>query len=353
MKTGSKSETKRPHDSMLSLSRTLGAAGVFIVISAAGEGCSGPQSSGTKTNWLEACDSSAQCGDEGSCICGLCTVPCDERDECGGGECGSTLATAAQCESFLSTDERICLPSAQVDQQTDAEGCTALPLAVDDTLGVAELVTCAHAGALICESFDSPLPTAHSVWQEPGGSAWLTDCPAFAGAGALRMTSADSGHTQTRMRLPEVRGSGTLHARFFLRVTTASVLPEQSIVFEFWDREEAVEGGQTSITLSSDGRLAAFVAAGGHSLGAPTMEPLARDQWYCIEMTDVIADAGGSLTLSVDGAPVIEAMNLDTLPESPIGLAVIEAQPQAGSSGTTLDIVVDELVISTEPVGCD
>lgn len=327
-------------------------AGCVLTLGAAA-GCSGPGASGTKTNWFETCDSSVQCGAQGSCICGMCTVPCAEGDECGGGACGSALATAAQCETFLSTDARICLPNAQVAEQTDAAGCTVLPLVVGGTLGDSAPADCPYPGALLCESFDSVLPTVFSTWQEPGGSASLTDCSAFAGPGALHMTSLDGGHSQLRMRLPEPRASGALYARFYLRVTGAAVLPEQSIVFEFWDREDTAEGGQTSILVTSDGRLASFVAAGGHALVASEMDPLARDQWYCIEVSDVIDDAAGSLTVSVDGAAVIESSNLDTLPDNPIGLAVVEAQPQAGSSGTALDVMVDELVVATEPIGCN
>lgn len=315
--------------------------------------CSGPQASGTKTNWLKSCDSTVQCGEEGSCICGLCTVPCAESDECDGGACGSALATAAQCDSFLSTDERLCLPRAQVETQTDAGGCTALSLTVGGPLGGAAPSSCSLPGAVICESFDSVLPLEYSTWQETPGSAWLTDCVPFAGTGALHLLSPAGGHSQTRMRLPEPRGSGALHARFYFQVLGTAQLPEQSIVFEFWDREDAADGGQTSVILSADGRLAAFAAAGGHSLTASEMEPLVRDQWYCIELGGVIDDANGSLTLSVDGQPVIDATNLDTLPANPISLAVVEAQPQAGSSGTALDVLVDELVVATEPIGCD
>lgn len=316
-------------------------------------GCSGPQTSGTKTNWLKSCDSTVQCGDEGSCICGLCTVPCADSDECDGGACGSALATAAQCDSFLSTDERLCLPRAQVETQTNADGCTALPLTVGGPLGAAAPLSCSLPGAVICEPFDDPLPVEFSTWQEAGGSAWLTDCAPFAGPGALHLVSVESGHSQIRMRLPEPRRSGALYARFYFQVTSTAELPEQSIVFEFWDHEDTADGGQTSAILTSDGRLAAFVAAGGHSLTASTMEPLVPEKWYCIEFGSVIDDLAGSLTLSVDGQPVIEATNLDTLPANPIGFAVVEAQPQAGSNGTTLDVLVDELVIATEPIGCN
>jgi hypothetical protein len=44
------------------------------------------QSSGTdtRTNWLMACDQTAECGGEFACLCGVCTVACDDSAACAG-----------------------------------------------------------------------------------------------------------------------------------------------------------------------------------------------------------------------------------------------------------------------------
>ena len=45
---------------------------------------------GSETHWLQACDSSAECGEENACVCGICTAPC-QADSC------ATAGPAAVC----------------------------------------------------------------------------------------------------------------------------------------------------------------------------------------------------------------------------------------------------------------
>lgn len=54
-------------------------------IALAAWGC-GQQSTGTdtRTNWLMACDATAQCGSEFACLCGVCTVTCENSAACSG-----------------------------------------------------------------------------------------------------------------------------------------------------------------------------------------------------------------------------------------------------------------------------
>jgi hypothetical protein len=37
---------------------------------------------GTNTNWMRSCDAAGDCEDGEACLCGLCTVTCDDSDEC-------------------------------------------------------------------------------------------------------------------------------------------------------------------------------------------------------------------------------------------------------------------------------
>lgn len=48
---------------------------------------------GTNTNWLKTCDSSAECGDERACLCGVCTQPCSEDAQCAGVHASTQCAT--------------------------------------------------------------------------------------------------------------------------------------------------------------------------------------------------------------------------------------------------------------------
>lgn len=57
-------------------------------------GCGGHASSdsGSNSNWLVSCISDAECGEELSCLCGVCTAPCDDDGSCG--------QSRASCASF-------------------------------------------------------------------------------------------------------------------------------------------------------------------------------------------------------------------------------------------------------------
>src|SRR5690606_23559121 len=82
------------------------AAGCFSlgVFFSAVVGCSsnsGPQATGTKTDWLIACDAETACDAELnlSCLCGICTAVCSSDADCKKGVCGSEIATSATCGS--------------------------------------------------------------------------------------------------------------------------------------------------------------------------------------------------------------------------------------------------------------
>lgn len=72
----------------------------------------GPSASGTKTDWLKACQLSEQCVVGAQCLAGICSSPCSTSDECIAGACSTAE------ESLLVDDEvmnsHICVPVEQV-----------------------------------------------------------------------------------------------------------------------------------------------------------------------------------------------------------------------------------------------
>lgn len=137
--------------------------------------CSEAQNySGTNTNWLQTCDTSEACVPGASCLCGLCTAECTQTTECAPGVCGSALASLASCDGI--DEGRICLPE---------DACAEFELPEDGDLGAPTTPTCANPGALICESFDEPLPEPYSVWLGSEVTrATIQDCLVHAGDGA-------------------------------------------------------------------------------------------------------------------------------------------------------------------------
>ncbi len=322
-----------------------------MAVGAVGCGSDQPQASGTKTDWLRSCDSIADCGQDWgwSCLCGICTTTCSGDSDCEAGVCGSVIATAAACGSddgFSAQGEQICLP------ESGGE-CLEAELATGTTLGDAELVSCGAPGALICEDFEGPLPAAYSTWGEGEYSAGLQECQAHQGVGALRLTGVDDAYSQTRMRLPQPLESGALHARFYVRVEAGGTFPQQLILFEFWDQEEGQVDDRTTIYLNLEEKVEVYLGNTETTLKADASAPLTRDQWHCVELGLELSDTAGAVVVNVDGSPVIEVSDVDTLPSDPVSVAVLESLPAPESQGTSTVFLMDDLVITTGPIGCD
>lgn len=79
----------------------LGCAGVVASLAAASCGGSaggGPPLLQSNTNWLQRCGPEAPCSGALLCLCGMCTQPCSESNECGrldGASCGGSCEEAA------------------------------------------------------------------------------------------------------------------------------------------------------------------------------------------------------------------------------------------------------------------
>jgi len=324
----------------------LAALSVALILETAG--CSpSPQNSGTKTNWLQDCDTTADCGEEGSCLCGLCTRPCDEGDSCAGGRCASFLASAAQCQQAGEApgkDARLCLPALASDT-----GCSVFAVDTDFDLGAAVQPVCGVAGALICESFDQPLPTQSSTWIEGGMSVSLQDCLVNRGTGALHYTGSGDSFSQTRFRLPEPVTSGSLHARLLVRVPAEVTLPEQLQLFELWNGDDgSVE--RAALFVSPAGLPSIYVGASNVTLDAAPQYVLPRDAWVCLEVAFSLADADGIATLDMNGERVAERAAIDTLSTGGFSVAVVETLLKAATHD--VDVYIDDLIVSTEPIGC-
>lgn len=127
--------------------RKLPSAGSFsqwvcLLLSA---GCSEPASTpqvGSNTNWLTACEVSADCAGALGCNCGVCSQPCDSDAECSNFPSTVCLpesdnAANALCGGSVTwTSQGICLPSCEPggcgDNLTCALG-TCVPLSISNS----------------------------------------------------------------------------------------------------------------------------------------------------------------------------------------------------------------------------
>ncbi len=313
-----------------------------------------PQATGTKTDWLVSCDTEADCDatPELSCLCGVCTTTCSTDTDCGRGVCGSEITTKAICGSDappVAAGEQICVPEAS----DTANECLVALIPQESQLGETQPLTCATEDALLCEDFDGLLSEAYSTWGDGESTAGLTECQSAQGNGSLRIDAIDGGYTQTRMRLLSPVSGGELHARLFLRVDEASTFPDQLIFLEFWDQDEGMVDDRTTVYLNQDQVLEIYLGGPNLTLQASTPVPFDLGAWHCLELGMSLDDSAGTVSLSVDGASVVEATDVDTLPSDPISVAVLEGVPTVGSQDTHVTLYLDDLVVGTAPIGCN
>lgn len=327
------------------MNNKLAGALALVVISALGGASCNPQpeTSGTSTNWLKICTSDEECAPSASCICGLCTAACSGDSGCSPGVCGSGLATTVQCAAAAAEPERICLPT-----PPDAGTCSEFPIPADADLASVPGAPCATPGALLCETFDAPLPVDDSTWYSGALSAGISDCRVHQGTGAIHYQTETGGYSQTRMRLAEPVSSGLLAARFYAYIPSGLTIPNYLGMFELWDQDTGTSG-KVSVEAKPGDALEVYVAPNGttHLSGAGA---LLRDQWMCLTLTLDIAALDGSIALAVNGTSVIDHQGVVTALPNPISVAVVEGLPS--NDATAVDLTIDDLVVATQPLSC-
>jgi hypothetical protein len=322
------------------VNRILITALALVLLGLQTTSCSEPGSAGTNTNWLRSCTESRECGEYGSCLCGLCTNTCSNDSECSPGICGSSLDASNRCGVHEAA--RLCVP-----RPPGGAACTEVPLPPGSELGLAVSTACDLAGALLCEGFDAPVPATYATEYFGPMTAAVQDCMVRQGSGALHFDASAFGWVQTQMRLPAPIASGPLYARFYAYLPSGFSIPDYLVMFELWSQAANSEGKLSVEAISSN---ALEIQFSDRSAYAASPASLLRDQWMCIELALDVAPSGGTASLSVNGTRVIEATNVVTSPPAPISVAVVEALPSPES--TRVELVIDELAIATQPIGC-
>lgn len=104
--------------------------GLMLALGLFAAGCEsdpGQPSVDSQSHWLEACQSDADCGSS-RCLCGVCTLPCEEASACSslgqGAVCspGTEPNTERLCQAAAQAPAGICLPGCQQDEDCLAVG---------------------------------------------------------------------------------------------------------------------------------------------------------------------------------------------------------------------------------------
>jgi hypothetical protein len=75
----------------LGILRTI-AGGLFLASACGRIGGEGD----SETHWMLRCQSDEECGADGSCLCGVCTVPCDADNPCSAGRTEAVASRAPE-----------------------------------------------------------------------------------------------------------------------------------------------------------------------------------------------------------------------------------------------------------------
>lgn len=297
--------------------------------------CSQPETgTGTNTNWLRACADSTQCGGL-ACSCGYCTPSCTSDADCAavGGVCSQADSSTFECQG--ETNARLCLPQCSDSTQCDA-GLLCYRGAC--THAMAPALCTEYPDALVCEDFEGAID-GYTTSITSGNAAESVAVATPSGARALQASILVAPSTAyLRADFTPVT-TGSLSLRGWFQVPAGQTTYDLSPL-AFWSEQEAAWALRLVV---KDGQLQAWSYTTPLTGGAA----FSAGEWHCVEATLDVADAG-RLRVNLDGAPVIDVTNTDTLPTGGIG-ALAMGSEWAGAAATLL---VDRVLVGPVPVGC-
>lgn len=313
--------------------RRIGTSSITLVVALLG--CSQPEEGiGTNTNWLRACIDDLQCGGL-TCSCGHCTPSCSGDSDCAalGGVCGTAESSTLECQGTRSV--RLCLPHCTTSADCDA-GQLCYRGACTHALSATNCAT--YPDALVCEDFEGAL-SAYQTSITSGNSAEAVTVATPSGQRALEAKVEVAPSTAYLRANFSPVSSGSLSMRGWFRVPTEQAAYDLAPLAFWSDQEQA----WALRLVTKDNRLQAW----SYTTPLNGSAAFAAGEWHCLEATVDIADAG-RVRVNLDGAPVIDASNTDTLPTGGIGAVAMGSE----WAGATARILVDRVLVGPTPAGC-
>lgn len=203
-------------------------------------------------------------------------------------------------------------------------------------------------GATVFQAFEDPSLVGMEVSLDDG-MVEVTGLRAACGGAALHAaTTPGSATSQAKVeqRAFDELESGAVYLRAYV------YLPSSVDVGRFTILSLAGGGPPyvgVAVGLGPGGALQLEVSSAPEYL--PTETALPRDRWTCL-MVEVDVAQDGSAALVVDGAPVVSASDLDTVPGGGATLAAAGILWAPADQGPA-EIYIDELVVDTVPLTCE
>lgn len=279
------------------------------------------------------------CGESSTCVSGACETACVEPvppgapvRRCAGVDAGVDASVDALVDGGV--DGGV---DAGVDAFVDAR---AFDSGLDETACDDE-----RPGVYFCDGFET---LDFSAWDsEEGGVERSTDF-AYRGAGALRVTTTEE-VTRAFLSTAALQGvSGDLFIRLYVLVPEAASIEGDG--FNLFFAGEGAEPFQ-GIYVGLSGGDRALV--GGSRVSAPTgTNAFPRGRWTCVEGHVLLTPLTGAYDVWVNDAFGSTIASNETAPEAGVEVFNVGLPILKRDQGP-LRLYIDEVVASSERIGCD
>jgi hypothetical protein len=201
-----------------------------------------------------------------------------------------------------------------------------------------------HAGAMLCDGFEAG--AGFPDWWMNRGAAYATD-PVYRGNYSILVHSSVASTLAYLYESFEEVTSGELYGRAYVYVASDQTaeslvilhLEESGSPYDY--AELQIQGGV--LRVGARNRTAGFEYVNG--------PPMPRDRWVCIELGFAIGTSA-TIELSVDGVPAASLPH-DTTRTMPWRILYAGISNRGSAQTGTVELYMDEIVLSRSPIGCD
>jgi hypothetical protein len=195
-------------------------------------------------------------------------------------------------------------------------------------------------GTVFCDDFEAATLAA---WPDLDGAPARQTTVVHAGAGALVVASEGAQLTSVSTELAPIT-TGSLSFRAWMFFPALPGLAKVNLL--------SINGvaSDSIIVLADQDELRVFSVA-GDPVTVTTGVDVPRDRWFCLELHADLAATGGALRLDLDGTQIGGQAGVTTIGDG--GYNGISAGALfADADQDPLTFYIDDVALSTQPVGC-
>jgi len=208
-----------------------------------------------------------------------------------------------------------------------------------------------HAGAVFCDGFETESFAAWTDTAVLDGSLERSTTETFLGDGSLDAeVDAPGGRAITRYFVPTAFGAGDdVYVRAWIFIPAELAIPGG---FTFIQASEGpAPYHHLSFSVNSSDVFTIFYNSDGASenlFGGLVR----RDAWFCVEARVYLHDTDGIVEFWMDGVRQGGTSATDTLPATGYE-RILAGVAFSGAAQPTARVLIDEVVVDMEPIGCD